>query len=167
MRRGAATGAGTMARMRAAPTAACLTACLAVALGSGCGSSSSGTGSAGSTAAASTSTASPASPKAIGTPKYGTPPASSPVLSGDVKVAYRNIAIEPDTLRVKVGSTITWTNYDSIEHNVTSEGGPQTFASKDIGESATFKIVADKPGVIHYECTIHPASMNGTIVVEK
>ena len=38
-------------------------------------------------------------------------------------VAYRNIAIDPDTLKVKVGSTIEWTNYDSVEHNVTSEGG--------------------------------------------
>jgi plastocyanin len=157
-----------MARMRAGSTTACLTACLAVTLGSGCGSSSgSGTGSAASTAAASSSTSSPASPKVIGTPKYGTPSGSSPVLSGQVQIAYRNIAIEPDTLRVKVGSTITWTNYDSIEHNVTSEGGPQSFASKDISEGATYKIVADKPGVIHYECTIHPASMNGTIVVQK
>ena len=40
-----------------------------------------------------------------------------------MQIAYRNIAIDPDTLRVKVGSTVKWTNYDSVEHNVTSEGG--------------------------------------------
>ena len=40
-----------------------------------------------------------------------------------MQIAYRNIAIAPDTVRVKVGSTIRWTNYDSVEHNVTSEGG--------------------------------------------
>ena len=82
-----------------------------------------------------------------------------------MQIAYRNIAIAPDTLKVKVGSTIKWTNFDSVMHNVTSEGGPQTFASKDFGEGAGFEIKALKPGVIHYECTIHPASMNGTIEV--
>jgi plastocyanin len=89
------------------------------------------------------------------------------VQSGTVQVAYRNIAISPDTLKVKVGSTIKWTNSDSVEHNVTSAGGPQKFASKTFGENGTFEIKVNKPGVIHYQCTIHPASMNGTIEVVK
>ena len=84
-----------------------------------------------------------------------------------MQIAYRNITIAPDTLKVKVGSTIKWTNYDAVEHNVTSKGGPQKFASKDFGESGTFEVKVTKPGVIHYECTIHPASMNGTIEVVK
>jgi plastocyanin len=95
------------------------------------------------------------------------PPASAPVQSGSVQIAYRNITIQPDTVKVKVGSTITWTNYDSIEHNVTSLGGPQKFASGDIGEGTHFAIKATRPGVIHYECTIHPTSMNGTIEVVR
>jgi plastocyanin len=87
------------------------------------------------------------------------------VQSGLVQIAYRNIAIAPDTVRVKVGSTIRWTNYDSTPHNVTSEGGPQRFASKNFGEGATFEITVEKPGVIHYECTLQPTTMNGTIEV--
>ena len=55
--------------------------------------------------------------------------------------------------------------YDAIEHNVTSEGGPQKFASKNLAQGGTFEIKAINPGVIHYECTIHPTSMNGTIEV--
>ena len=54
-----------------------------------------------------------------------------------MQIAYHNIAINPDTVKVKVGSTIKWTNYDPVEHNVTSEGGPQKFASKDFGEGGT------------------------------
>jgi plastocyanin len=84
-----------------------------------------------------------------------------------VQIAYRNIAIAPDTLKVKVGTTIKWTNYDAVAHNVTSESGPQKFAAKDFSEGGTFEIKALKPGVIHYECTIHPTSMNGTIEVVK
>jgi len=82
-----------------------------------------------------------------------------------VHVAYHNITIQPDTLKVKVGTTIRWTNYDSIEHNVTSEGGPEHFRSRTFGEGRSFQITVTKPGVIHYECTIHPATMNGTIEV--
>jgi plastocyanin len=84
-----------------------------------------------------------------------------------VPIAYRNIAIDPDTPRVKVGSTIKWTNYDSVEHNVTSKGGVASFASKNFGEGGTYEVKVTKPGIIHYLCTIHPASMNGTIEVVK
>ncbi|MEA2209051.1 MAG: hypothetical protein QOF54_1528 [Solirubrobacteraceae bacterium] len=82
-------------------------------------------------------------------------------------IAYRNIAIAPDTVRVRVGSTVRWTNFDNVSHNVTSEGGPAKFASRDFGEGGTFQVKLTKPGVIHYECTIHPASMNGTIEVVR
>ena len=130
----------------------------------GCGSSSSSSSSSSSAAAPAKSTStSSGGLKATTTPKFV--PASGPVKSGTVAVAYRNIAIAPDALKVKVGSTIKWTNFDSIAHNMTSEGGPQKFASKDFGEKGTFAIKALKPGVINYECTIHPASMNGTIEV--
>lgn len=99
------------------------------------------------------------------TPKYATPEASAPVQSGVVQIEYRNIAINPDALKVKVGSTIKWTNYDPVEHNVTSKGGPSTFKSKNFGEGGTFEFKATKTGTIHYLCTIHPVSMNGTIEV--
>ena len=82
-----------------------------------------------------------------------------------MQVAYRNITIAPDTLKVRVGSTVVWTNYDAIEHNVTSKEGPVSFKSNNFGEGGAFRVRMSKPGIIHYECTIHPASMNGTIEV--
>jgi plastocyanin len=136
----------------------------AALLAAGCGSSGSGTSSSTSAAPATT----PAGGlKPNTTPKYVSPPASAPVQSGTVQIAYRNIAIDPDTVKVKVGSTIKWTNYDSVEHNVTSQGGPIAFKSKNFGENGTFEVKASKPGVIHYLCTIHPTSMNGTIEIVK
>jgi plastocyanin len=139
-------------------------ACCLLALAAGCGSSSSTSGS-GST----TSTATKSSPRATlkgdTTPKFAAPSPFAPVQSGVVQIAYRNLAIQPDTVRVKVGSTIKWTNYDSVQANVTSEGGPQKFASKNFGEGGTFELKAEKPGVIHYECTLFPTTMNGSIEV--
>lgn len=143
-----------------------LLACSGLLLAAGCGSS--GTKSGGSSASTTTpATVTSGGIKADTKPKYAAPSTSAPVQSGLVQIAYRNIAIDPDTVRVKVGSTIRWTNYDSVEHNVTSEGGPQKFASKTFGESASFEVKVTKPGLIHYLCTIHPASMNGTIEVVK
>jgi plastocyanin len=136
----------------------------------GCGSSSSGGGSPSKTAT--TASAATSGLKANTTPKYAAPSSSQPVQSGIVQIAYRNIAIAPDTVRVRVGSTIRWTNHDPVEHNVTSQGdrskiGQQTFASKNFGEGATFTIKATRPGLIRYLCTLHPTTMNGTIEVVR
>src|ERR1700686_897708 len=113
-------------------------ACSALVFAAGCGSSESSSST--STATTTSSTSPSGGLKPATTPKYAAPATSAPVQSGTVKIAYRNIAIAPDTLKVKVGSTIEWTNYDSVEHNVISQGGPQKFASKDFGETGTFEI---------------------------
>jgi plastocyanin len=149
-------------------------ACAMLALAAGCGSSSKPAASTGSSTTASTAStatkaattsASRASIRVDTKPKFASPSKSAPVQSGVVQISYRNIAIAPDTVRVKVGSTIKWTNHDSVQANVVSEGGPQQFASKNFGEGGTFEIKASKPGVIHYECTFYPVTMNGTIEV--
>lgn len=157
-----------------------LLACGALILAGSCGSSSSSSSSTGTTtadtagagAATATTTGTTAtagtptaSIKVDTTPKFASPSPSAPVQSGVVQIAYRNIAIDPDTVRVKVGSMIRWTNYDSTQANATSVNGPQKFASKNFGEGGTFELKVTKPGVIHYECTLYPVTMNGTIEV--
>jgi len=139
--------------------------CAALALASGCGSSQSSTSSSGG--ASPRPPATPGGFKASTTPKFGSPPAGALVQSGTVHIAYRNITIAPGTVKVKVGSTIVWTNDDPVEHNVTSHSGPQRFVSGNFGEGKSFQVTLAKPGVIHYLCTIHPTSMNGTIAVVK
>jgi plastocyanin len=159
-------------------------ACAALTLTAGCGSSgSASTTGAGSTAAVTSSAGAPSAStsstgasstakqpqkgglQATTTPKYASPSPSEPVQSGVVQIAYRNIAIDPDTVRVKVGSTVRWTNYDPVTHNVTSQSGPTPFASKNFGEGQTFEVKLPKPGVIHYLSTNYPVTMNGTIEV--
>jgi plastocyanin len=141
-----------------------LIACSALAFAAGCGSSSK-PGAGGTTTAGASATSTSGGFKVTTTPKYASPSPSAPVQSGTVQVSYRNITIAPDTLKVKVGSTVVWTNYDSLQHNVTSMEGPLHFKSSDFGEGGTFRVRMTRPGIIHYECTIHPASMNGTIEV--
>jgi plastocyanin len=146
----------------------------ALLLATGCGSSSKPTTgtSANATTGTRTSTggfkpagSAPEAVKVDTTPKFASPSPSAPVQSGTVQIAYRDITIEPDAIRVKVGSTIKWTNYDSEQANVTSIDGPQRIASKNFGEGGTFEVKVDAPGVIHYVCTLYPVTMNGTIEV--
>jgi plastocyanin len=152
--------------MRAGSAAAF--ACMALSLAAGCGSASkppAASSARTSATAAKAATTGGSSIKVDTTPKFASPSKSAPVQSGLVQIAYRNIAIAPDTVRVKVGTTIKWTNYDSAQANVVSESGPQHFASSNFGEGGTFELEASKPGVIHYECTLYPVTMNGTIEV--
>jgi plastocyanin len=156
-----------------------LAATAAIAPIAGCGSSESGGSSAAGSSAAGSSAAGSQTTSSTGTtgkPKeglirngkinYASPPANAPVQSGTVKIKYHEITIEPDTLRVKVGSTIEWINEDPIEHNVTSEpGAPSKISSGNFGEGHTFRFTVTKPGIVHYKCTNHPATMNGTIEV--
>ena len=145
---------------------AALLSIIALAAGSaGCGSGGSTSSQATATSAVTTTPSSGV--KVNTTPAYGAPAPGAPILSGAARIAYRNISIAPDVVRVKVGTVITWHNYDAVIHNVTSQGGPQRFASGDLHEGASFTIRASAPGVIHYLCTIHPASMNGTIEVVR
>ena len=144
-----------------------LTACTLLTFTAGCGSSKSG--STASTTAKTATTGTTSGPQGglttDGKINYASPPANAPVQSGLIEISYHEFAIEPDTVKAKVGSTVKWTNNDSEKCNVTSEGGPYKFASGDFGEGGAFELKLDKAGVIHYECTAYPTTMNGTIEV--
>jgi plastocyanin len=81
---------------------------------------------------------------------------------GGTAVSMKNIQFSPKSVTVKVGQTVTWTNDDSVDHNVTASDG--TFKSSSFGHGATFKWKATKAGTFKYTCTIHPG-MDGTITV--
>ena len=74
------------------------------------------------------------------------------------------------TVVVGVNNTITWTNKDSTYHTVKSEtipGGAQAFSSSPLNTGQTFTVTLTVPGTYHYECSLHPAWMQATIVVKQ
>jgi len=76
-------------------------------------------------------------------------------------VTLSGLSFNPDTLTVKAGSTVTWTNMDNTTHTVTSATGA---FDKAVGFQETFSFTFTKAGTYHYHCKIHP-TMTGTIVV--
>jgi plastocyanin len=74
-------------------------------------------------------------------------------------------AFSPTKKRVKVGTTVVWSNSTSAPHTVTSDTAKWSF-DKSLSTGKTVKFTFHKAGTYKFHCSIHP-SMVGTIVVKK
>ncbi|MFE7313981.1 cupredoxin family copper-binding protein [Streptomyces sp. NPDC057555] len=92
----------------------------------------------------------------------GTGAPAAPVAGNTV--AIKNFAFSPATLKVKKGTTVTWTNRDTDAHTVTSAGSGGPLHSAALTTNATFSYTFTKPGTYAYVCTIHPF-MTGAVEV--
>lgn len=72
------------------------------------------------------------------------------------------MAFKPDTLEVRVGDTVTWTNKDPFPHTAAST--KPLFKSPEIGSGKSWKMVVRGKGQIDYICTLHP-TMKARLVV--
>ena len=93
-----------------------------------------------------------------------TPPPTGGGTAHDVDIP--DITFEPETLTVKAGATVTWTNSDDVPHTVTKDGGPgEDFDSGNLAPGDTFEQTFDTAGKVDYVCTIHPGQ-EGSVTVE-
>ncbi len=77
-------------------------------------------------------------------------------------VTIQNVAFDPTSISVAVGTTVTWTNRDSVEHTVTADDG--SFDSQTIAPGATFSQTFSNAGTFTYHCKI-PSAMKATVIV--
>lgn len=110
----------------------------------------------------------PASPAASSKPsggRYGSGGASSPSPAAGAPagnaVTVVDFGFNPDTINVKVGTTVTWTN-TGVTHTVTADKG--LFDSGTLKAGETFSFTFAKGGAFTYHCVIH-SSMRGTVTV--
>ena len=83
--------------------------------------------------------------------------------TNSAQVKIDNFSFAPETLTVKAGTPITWTNGDDIPHTVVSED--QSFKSKVLDSEDKFTFAPSKPGTYSYYCSLHP-KMTGKVVVQ-
>jgi plastocyanin len=69
-------------------------------------------------------------------------------------VSIKNMGFSSGALKVKVGSTVTWTNGDQVPHNVVARDG--SFRSKFLTKGQSFSFTFSKKGEFAYSCAIHP-----------
>lgn len=82
---------------------------------------------------------------------------------GTDKVILEMNKFSPSSLTVPSGTTVTWTNNESVMHTVTSNTG--IFESGDMNKKETFSYTFSIVGSYSYHCK-HHSGMNGTIIVE-
>jgi amicyanin len=79
-------------------------------------------------------------------------------------VSIDNFSFGPQTVTVKAGTTVTWTNKDDIPHGIASANNAfKKGPALDTDESFSFTFTT--PGTYQYFCYLHP-HMVGSIVVE-
>ena len=81
-----------------------------------------------------------------------------------VEVGIDNFTFNPQNLRVKAGTTVTWTNRDDIPHGIAATGNVFK-RSNALDTDDHYSFTFTTPGTYEYFCSLHP-HMTGTIMVE-
>ncbi len=80
-------------------------------------------------------------------------------------VSIHNFAFQPGDIAVSLGTTVTWTNDDTVAHTVTSlSGAPVAFNSGTVNPGGSFSHTFTTPGSYPYYCQIHPFMMGNVTV---
>jgi plastocyanin len=78
-----------------------------------------------------------------------------------------NTSFNPKQITVKAGTTVVWTNKDTMAHTVTADNN--SFDSGNLNPGDTFKFTFTKAGTFPYHCKYHGGpngqGMSGTIIV--
>lgn len=112
------------------------------------------------------------------TPAPATTPSQNPVNNqttttntevpaATANVTIKNSAYTPAQITVKVGTKVTWTQEDSLRHDVAPDNSSSDFTGSELlskGESYSFTFT--KAGTYSYHCTPHPF-MKGTVTVTE
>jgi plastocyanin len=95
------------------------------------------------------------------------PRPSAAASSATPVVTLHDIQFHPDAVNIKVGQSVTWKWEDAAietQHNVTSIGAAR-FKSSKTQLRGTYTVRFNKAGTYRFECTIHPLSMQGKVIV--
>ncbi|HEV2582853.1 MAG TPA: plastocyanin/azurin family copper-binding protein, partial [Ktedonobacteraceae bacterium] len=88
---------------------------------------------------------------------------------GATHVYMRDEAFSPARIQVVLGTTVTWTNQDTVPHSVRLS--PAMMSSSDDWESGllypgqSFSYTFTSRGTFPYYCQEHPYEMGGTVTV--
>jgi len=77
--------------------------------------------------------------------------------TGNIAVEIKNFAFAPEVIKIKSGTTVTWTNQDSVRHDVVPDEETADFKASDLlGKGQSYSVTFKTPGVYSYFCSPHP-----------
>jgi plastocyanin len=81
------------------------------------------------------------------------------------QVSMKDIKFNPGSVTIKAGGKVTWTNDDSVGHDVTADDF-ESGSPGGIDGGSTFSHTFKKAGTYNYVCSVHPG-MKGSVKVTK
>jgi len=86
------------------------------------------------------------------------------IINGDMaQVVIQNMTLMPDTLSIKMGTTVTWSNMDMVMHDVTELNG--MFYSNNIAPGESYSYTFAGAGTFTYRSMYYPSMKNGVVIV--
>lgn len=83
------------------------------------------------------------------------------------EIFIQDFAYSPESLTIKKGTTITWTNKDEAHHDITPIEMSDNFKpSKLLAQGESYSFTFESAGTYNYKCSPHPY-MKGTVVVTE
>ena len=70
---------------------------------------------------------------------------------------------DPETVTLKAGTEVTWTNSDDAAHTATADDS--SFDTGDLDKDDSQSVTLDQPGTFSYYCRFHPF-MKATVEVQ-
>ena len=89
---------------------------------------------------------------------------SNGAAAASAKVRIASFKYVPQTIEVKRGGTVTWTNEDSAKHTAT-DSAANGFDTGTLEQGQSKRVTFKKAGTFNYTCDFHPF-MKGTVVVK-
>lgn len=80
------------------------------------------------------------------------------------KISISNFSFSPASVTVKKGTSVTWTNQDSVAHTVVETDGKDGPQSQSVSKGQSYSFTYNTVGSFAYHCSIHP-DMTGTVTV--
>ena len=84
-------------------------------------------------------------------------------------VNIQNFAFNPASITVPKGTTVTWVNQDTTNHEIVNDAQGSIaqgalFTSNSLSRGGSYSYTFENPGTYPYHCSIHP-SMKATVTV--
>jgi len=77
-------------------------------------------------------------------------------------ITIKNYAYGSGSMSISQGDTVTWTNQDSVPHDVVVTSGPVKFRSPMLTKGKSWSYTFSRAGAYSYTCSVHP-DMHATI----
>ena len=80
-------------------------------------------------------------------------------------ITIKNYAYGSGSMSISQGDTVTWTNQDSVPHDVVVTSGAVKFRSPMLTRGKSWSYTFSQPGAYSYTCSVHP-DMHATVTVK-